>query len=728
MAAGDDGRRVRQRRGDGDDTTTAVTLPPLLQVLGGNSVTTATVLACFHSDEASALRQVHPAMAAVVAEVPWADVEVSVFDVVRWRAALPAAVAAKVCRLPVDVELPSMSVALAGVHRLHCSKSCISEAALARLPTSLYSLVVGSIGCRYIESTGATFARLSSLASLTCYSSLIGRGDHLPSSLRELCINDYRTLSLAVDFRHLHALQRLTITCEVSNSNIVARLPPSVEELNLLCEFPWSRTLSFAHLSRLRVLNTDGSNIHARALATLPPCVVELTLPSCTAPLDMASFAHLPVLKSLDLSECEISDELLLRLPPSLVTLRASWCKTLTSGAVLPALPALAELDVSDTEVGDALIASLPANLVTLAMTNCMEVTRGATFGHLPALRELHSAGTNLSLAELAACRARGCLAAAAGMLGGHHGDVRSLALLPDGRLVSGDSGGGVRLWDLARVGEPSVTLATTHEWEVHALAVLPGGRHLAIGEHALLRHAGSVEIWDVSCTPCARCAVVGFDAGVQALAVLRNRRIAVACNDCNIWVLRVDGDSGVGEKVHVSGHTASVNALAVLHDGSLASASADGSVRVWDGRSLKCYTVLGGHLHRVVALAVLTDGCLASLSTDGTVRLWDVSVPSTATCVRILPGFCKDTTALAALPDGRLASVPVSDDINIHVWDTRPHQRAACVAIPTVLLARSGTRRPNVLLPLPGGLLASCGAETDTAIDLSHLPPLPPA
>jgi len=668
--AGGDGRRVRQRRSSDDK------LPPLLQVLGGNSATTAMVLACFRSNEASALRQLHPAVAAVVEAVPWADVDASVFDVSRWRAALPAAAAAKVCRLPVDGELACVSVALAGVQRLELH-NLDTVAALARLPASLHSLVVRSN--ESIESTGATFARLSSLSSLTCYSSLIGPGDHLPLSLQELCINDHRTLSSAADFRHLCALQQLTITCKASSA-IVARLPPSLVELNLYCEFPWSRTLSFAHLSRLRVLNTDNSNIDARALATLPPCVVELTLTSCTQTLAMASFGHLPELQYLDVSDCEVSDEMLLSLPPSLAVLCASDCWDFTADAVLPALPALTELDVSDTEVGDALIASLPAN---------------------------------------------GCFAPAAGMLWGHRGEVAALAVLPDGRLASGDSNGEVRLWDLARGGTASVALTTTNGWAVRALAVLPGGRYLAVGEDAPEKRAGSVEIWDVSCAPCVRCAVVGFDAGVQALAVLRNRRIAVACNDCYIWVMAVDDGGRMGVKTGLPGHTARVKALAVLSDGSLASAGADGTVRVWDARRLVCHTVLGNHLHQVFTLAVLPDGCLASLSTDGTVRLWDVSVPA---CVRVIPGIALLASALAALTDGRLVSVPAWDDTVIQAWDTRPHQRAACVAIPTVLLARSCARHPSVVLPLPGGLLASSGAEDDTSVHLWHLPPPPPA
>jgi len=72
------------------------TPPPLLvQVLGGNIVTAASVLACLNTANATVLRRLHPALAAAVAGVPWADAATPVHDTDRWRAALPAATALK---------------------------------------------------------------------------------------------------------------------------------------------------------------------------------------------------------------------------------------------------------------------------------------------------------------------------------------------------------------------------------------------------------------------------------------------------------------------------------------------------------------------------------------------------------------------------------------------------------------------------------------------------------
>src|SRR5262249_8015881 len=67
-----------------------------------------------------------------------------------------------------------------------------------------------------------------------------------------------------------------------------------------------------------------------------------------------------------------------------------------------------------------------------------------------------------------------------------------------------------------------------------------------------------------------------------------------------------------------------SVTALAVLPDGRLASASGDGTIRLWDPKGGAETARLEGHTEYVTALAVLPDGRLASASGDRTIRLWD--------------------------------------------------------------------------------------------------------
>ena len=74
--------------------------------------------------------------------------------------------------------------------------------------------------------------------------------------------------------------------------------------------------------------------------------------------------------------------------------------------------------------------------------------------------------------------------------LGGHDGWVVAVAVLPDGRVVSGGADGRVRVWNLATPGVGPVELGG-HDGTVWAVAVLPDGRVVSGGGD------GRVRVWD---------------------------------------------------------------------------------------------------------------------------------------------------------------------------------------------------------------------------------------
>ena len=140
---------------------------------------------------------------------------------------------------------------------------------------------------------------------------------------------------------------------------------------------------------------------------------------------------------------------------------------------------------------------------------------------------------------------------------------------------------------------------------------------------------------------------------------------LATASDDgtVRIW------DPHTGQARHtLTGHTGAVRALAVAPDGTwLASAGDDGTVRIWDPHTGQARHTLTGHTDAVRALAVAPDGTwLASASNDGTVRIWD---PHTGQTRHTLTGHTDAVAALAVAPDGTwLASA--GDDGTVRIWD----------------------------------------------------------
>ena len=107
----------------------------------------------------------------------------------------------------------------------------------------------------------------------------------------------------------------------------------------------------------------------------------------------------------------------------------------------------------------------------------------------------------------------------------------------------------------------------------------------------------------------------------------VRNGYLAIAWNNrlWNVYILDVI-EGGGAVKQTLSGHNGTVNALAVLQNGYLASASSDSTVRVWNMNDGSLVTTLVGHTASVNALAVLSDGNLASGANDFTIKIWSTN------------------------------------------------------------------------------------------------------
>jgi len=305
--------------------------------------------------------------------------------------------------------------------------------------------------------------------------------------------------------------------------------------------------------------------------------------------------------------------------------------------------------------------------------------------------------------------------------LRGHSTAVASLALLPGGRLASGDRRGEVRFWDVTRGGKAlaAVLGGLGKKSVVHTLAVLPDGR-LAAGVWDESKTVGAIVVWDTSVVPPARRATINCGSDVWVLAVLRDGRLAAGCFDGGVRLVEVGASVGAVTAT-LDGHTKVVRALAVLPDGTLASGSWDETVRLWDVGTRTCIATLAGHPGGGNVLAVLANGRLASGSNVSGLWLWDVATRSCVGTLGVGP-----MVTLAALPDGRLLSA--SDDNAIRVWSARTIAAAAgadaagAAAAKPVAELEGHSGGVHALELLPGGRLAS--ASWDGKVRLWRLPP----
>ena len=153
----------------------------------------------------------------------------------------------------------------------------------------------------------------------------------------------------------------------------------------------------------------------------------------------------------------------------------------------------------------------------------------------------------------------------------------------------------------------------------------------------------------------------------VFAVAFSRDGKLfATGDSGCAIGLWKV---SDCQQIVFCKGHTDWIRSLTFSPDGTtLASASFDKTVKLWDIRTGECLKTLQGH-GRVNSVSISPDGkTLASGSHDKTVTLWDIR---TGECLKTFQGHTDTVRSVEISSDGRIIASGSSDK-TIKLWDIR--------------------------------------------------------
>jgi hypothetical protein len=181
--------------------------------------------------------------------------------------------------------------------------------------------------------------------------------------------------------------------------------------------------------------------------------------------------------------------------------------------------------------------------------------------------------------------------------------------------------------------------------------------------------------------------------------------RIATASHDgtMRVW------DAATGRALStLAGHTGAVSSAGWSWDGRLiVTASADQTVRIWDAGAGQLVRTLEAHVGTVSSAAWSPDGeRVASASADRCVRIWDAA---SGHLVRTLDDHQGPVTSVAWRPDGRQI-VSASEDGTAKIWDV------ATGRILAILQGHTGPVRSAAWSP-DGKRIVTASADQTTRI-----------
>lgn len=255
-----------------------------------------------------------------------------------------------------------------------------------------------------------------------------------------------------------------------------------------------------------------------------------------------------------------------------------------------------------------------------------------------------------------------------------HSGSVLSVVAIPGGGIVSG--GDDMKVWK-EEDGSGWVREVTLRRWKqydsVRSMAVMSDGCIVSGGAE---RNGGLLEVmrkssggWKLADS------ILGHKKAVMSVAVCPNtgRIVGGSDNTVKVWrkaeLTRGQRKRRWVEEATLTGHTFVVRGVAVMSDGRIVSGSQDKTVKVWqeESRGVWVATTLAGHGEYVLSVAVMSDGRIVSGSADNTVKVWRETRRGVWVVDATLTGHSRGVLCVAVMPDGRIVSG--SSDYTVKVW-----------------------------------------------------------
>ncbi len=215
--------------------------------------------------------------------------------------------------------------------------------------------------------------------------------------------------------------------------------------------------------------------------------------------------------------------------------------------------------------------------------------------------------------------------------LPGHTGGITALAVLPNDKLASASSDKTIKIWDLKRLNKKPDTLIG-HTDRIAALAVCTDAKEEKLASASWDK---TIRIWDMQHPQNTPLILEGHTDKIYSLAAGSQGFLMSGSADKTLRAWRQENFAAYATHKKqprvITEHNSETAALVAVAD-TFVSGSFDGKVRAWNVNDLIAYEngskeplVLGQHAKKILALTTIAAGRIVSASADGTMKVYDI-------------------------------------------------------------------------------------------------------